>query len=287
MQCSALTVKGHPCRGYGTLCEGVRPAVALCHRHRNFFDGDKVFETVSKFSNPWQTHAEKRWLIRMASSPLFQWKPQYKETILAKFSGDSLFQRHRAAYIYDIFVRAGAISPTLIKPLWYDRVMQQLKIVQFCVLEHRTSPITIPMILDLLEPYFRGVGLRKGVIILFSLMGKTAFAEGLADPEVQVIFWKRVTDALLPRMDGQRFVGESIEAFLAELDKGHKERPRSHWHTSGVREAVEGCLRILQMEERARLKQRVGTFKEELMMNRWHPLRVQAALEAGFEPEDL
>ena len=36
-----------------------------------------------------------------------------------------------------------------------------------------------------------------------------------------------------------------------------------------------------------RIQTRTRTFKEELMMNRWAPARVEAALESGLELEDL
>ena len=44
---------------------------------------------------------------------------------------------------------------------------------------------------------------------------------------------------------------------------------------------------IVRMGGEERCSQRVKLFKEELMMNRWHPSRVLRLLEAGVEMEDM
>ena len=52
--------------------------------------------------------------------------------------------------------------------------------------------------------------------------------------------------------------------------------------------AFETRLAIWDHEQgEQRTKERVCCFKEELMMNRWHPSRMDAALEQGIDVEDL
>jgi len=40
-------------------------------------------------------------------------------------------------------------------------------------------------------------------------------------------------------------------------------------------------------ESKKRTKERCMKFKEELMMNRWHPTRVEKWILAGFDIEDM
>ena len=44
---------------------------------------------------------------------------------------------------------------------------------------------------------------------------------------------------------------------------------------------------VIEFQNKERIIQRCKTIKEELMMNRWHPSRVEQLLLAGYDIEDM
>ena len=73
MQCQALTQKGHPCRGYGTLPAGASPPCApVCYAHKHFFETDAPYRLLERRAPLFQQPEEREWMVRMVSSPFFR-----------------------------------------------------------------------------------------------------------------------------------------------------------------------------------------------------------------------
>jgi hypothetical protein len=289
MQCSALTKTGHPCRGYGALCAGVKPAAALCRLHREFFTGDTAYELVRKHATIYQTSQQRAWMIRMLKSPLFVWRNEYVEDLEERARSTHGARRDRALYMYDLFIRAGCLPPTTIKPLWRRRVLGQLRIVHFCVLEPNIRPHYKDVILDLLSPFFKGVDFLYGLTSLTCLMWEEPFHRdaGHGTTLHAIDMWCRVIDYLVPLMDTSVLAGFSKEVILRHLDGIHAPHPASQWHTPELRAYVAFTLKELAAVERQRVATRVAPIKEDLIKETMKPERLERLLEAGYDLCDL
>lgn len=291
MQCAALCKNGHRCRGYGTLCNGVRPAVAICHIHRDFFKTDAAYKLVREMASIFQTLRERRWIIEMVRCPLFQWSDKYKEDLEREAVSNDPYERARAMYLYEIFIRAGRVSPLSIKKLWRRRVLNQVKVVLCCVSHPRADTRFYErIVIRTLKPFFEGISFLYGCTVLLCMMWDEALNRDSRDEDVQKYsypLWTSLADVLFPLMDTSVLIGFSIADIQKHLDGIHREHPESQWYSAGIRNYILQVITSLAKEKRAEVRNRIGGLKEELVRKALHPSRVQKYLEMGYEVDEL
>ena len=284
MQCHALTVKGHPCRGNG-IPHGYYKHIGLCHRHRTFFEGSTAYALITRQASIFQTIPERNWIIKMIRSPLFRWKQDYEDELLELMTGSPTRWTNveKAAYIYDIFVQSGCINPLLISRIWLWRVKQQFRTLLYCTM-NPTIPVDYRhLILHFLKPYFMNT---KGVSTIVLLLELALRSD--VHPEQQILnLWREILACLSTETKMDAFATYSIELFLKRVDDRHKGHPTSLWNTTDLRQWTKTLFDVVKVRERAKMKARIGPLKEELMARTWRPERIQAALDAGLELEDI
>lgn len=227
-------------------------------------------------------------MVRMISCPLFQWNPAYEEKLRTTIRSPDWSTRDRAAYVYDILVRAGKIVPTAIQPLWRRRVTQQLTTLQHCASQGPPRHYR-EMILTLLAPYFRGTDPLLSMTLLLNTWKHYPFQTAYTTIPLDISgqMWSEILETVMSVTPMRPFACFSLERFYAHIDRLHESDPFSMWHNEEHRNLFKMLLRAHRDAERAAVKLRVATFKEELMATMWSPERVEAALAAGLEIEDL
>jgi len=264
--------------------------VALCHMHRDFFKGDALFEIIKDYAYPYTSERKRKAMIRALACPLFEVKESYMWHIETDaYMEDSRGNNDRALAMFCLFVCAGRIWPSRHHILWVRKVVAELRILLFCLLEPRISAEYRKYIVEQLEPFFKGVDPVKGVIILSAAMMDESFnlEAGAEVQRVGVGMWRLVAETFVPMMNTRCLIGESMEEAMRLLDETNARNKKSQWHRGEVRGHFERELREAAGRERAAQRKRVGLFKEELMQVCWHPRRVERVLEAGGDIDDM
>jgi len=284
MQCNALRKNGHPCRNYATPTED---GGAVCHMHKDFFTSDKAFENLKRNASIFQSIPERKWAIRMLKSAGFKWQLPYTAYIEAATDSVEPFEKDKAAYIYDIAIRAEVIRPLSILKVWRSRVRRQIDVLLFCssTSNEPTSPFVIG---ELLNPYFTEMDAYMG----FTLVSHILRTLGLPDiaPQATVDLyksvWQNILGVVAARCSMDYFIGYPIEKFMEHLDSSHVKYRTSLWH-KGLREHVEKIIREGRTVLRKEMKARCNVFKEELVSVVFRPENVMHRWELGCLPEDM
>jgi hypothetical protein len=226
----------------------------------------------------------------MVSSPLFRWNPTYESKLLADSRSNDWFTRDRAGYIYDVLVRAEKMKATAIQSLWRRRVTQQLTTLQYTAAqEGGAPPYYRQMILTLLAPYFRGTDPLLSMTLLLNTWKHYPFHTAYTNIPLDISgqMWSEILETTMSVTPMRAFACFSFDRFIRHIDGIHAKEPFSLWHNEEHRDTFIRLLRAHRDAARAALKVRINTFKEELMATTWSPERVEAALAAGLDIEDM
>lgn len=289
--CHALTLAGHPCRGYGCT---VSTAAALCHKHTDYFTGDRPDQHIAKLVYIFMTEDERRWILTMLRSPLYTRDVTRITAFLNSYLTSNTEAGIRRAYsIYEMYLKAGVLSPTSIPHLWKRGMNQAVRKAGYsCIPSRLDGSVSIP-------PYFpQAVKLHfehfcKGMppSLLFphflesmrdsTLMNFILPPEGELIVRASVHIWKVLLPILLTLTSNRQLVGYPVEQILRKIDARHTSYPDSIWRIAGVRDCLATALRAEQLRQRVIARQRIDPICEELMAAAWNPQRVQKWIEAG------
>lgn len=290
MQCQALTKSGKRCRGYGQHTD--RPAAPLCHMHREFFTGDTPFELLVKHASIFQTWSQRKWFAETLASPHFSWKPEYAVKLNKLMLSRNWYERDKAAYIFDVLVRAKVLHPAAYPDLLARRLRDQSRTV---LNSFRTNPSTIYthyLTLELLAPYIDSGNLATTLPRLLRNCDYDLFSihhPATQTPEHQrVAAWTQILNTLIPRMSPVAAAFYPCDQLIETIVRSHETLPGSVFGRNLVLQAhVKDLLQALQIRGRRIMQRRITPFKEELIARAWAPQRIAAALDAGLDTEDL
>ena len=285
MQCNALRRNGHQCRNYATPTK----RGAVCHIHRNFFVGDKAFENLQRNASIFQTIPERNCAVRMLACPDFEWKPEYTQYIQSASESVEPFAKDKAAYIYDIAIRAGVLPALKLPDIWYSRVKRQTNVLQFCSLASATAePASIRVIGELLTPYFAEVEGYMAIKLLMKAMAAMSHPRNTPPQTVELIraVWQNILRLAVRECCMRAFIGYPLKDYIATLQLEQNRYTNSIWHT-GMKEFAESIIRASALALRKELKGEIDPLKEELVSVVFRPENVLRHWEQGCAPEDM
>lgn len=294
-RCDALKANGHPCRGYGTP---TGRGVALCHMHTAFYDSvEPAWKNLRRNSSIFQSTEERGWHERMLRAPPLQ-TTEHKKALMAKleelYKSGSWHAKDIADYIYMTALRAGFYRPTDSTALWARGVHRNLRVLQFCAAQPTAGELAAPalyrgQIVELLRPYLTGARAGYAIPFLLNTMRHPNFDVNNQIPmDISGTMWREVTDYAFGAMDMRVFAFRPLSAVLDPIVAHHAATyPHSRLLDPGLQAHVRQLFERLQAAERAKIRERISPFKEDLMIAAWSSERVARALEAGMEMEDL
>ena len=285
MQCNALRVNGHQCRNYATPTK----RGAVCHIHRNFFTGNKAFENIERNASIFQSIPERNCAVRMLACPDFEWKPEYTFYIHTASTSVEPFAKDKAAYIYDIAIRAGVLPPMKLPDIWYSRVKRQTNVLQFCSISSATAePLSMRVIGELLTPYFAEVEGYMAIKLLMKAMASMSFPRNTPQQSLDLItsVWQNILRLAVKECCMRAFIGYPLKDYMATLELEQSRYTNSIWHT-GIKGFAESLIRERSVGLRRELKSAISPLKEELVSVVFHPENVLWHWEQGCAPEDM
>lgn len=294
-RCDALRRNGHPCRGYGRY---VAYGGALCHIHKHFFDDpSKAYQLIERNASIFQTLKEREWSVAMLRSPLCM-GTQAREMALYVIEGlrkllasNDWYLKHKADYMYTVFLHAGLLKPSQMPDLWRRGVHRQLRVLQYCANEQTITPQYRQSIQLLLVPYFKHADPEFAVRGLLAAMAMPTVATNtpaFRAADVSGQMWREVIELCFSELKMRPFAMLNVDTFLDEiLDYQRERHPDSTLLRQEMANFVRATLRAHRDAERAKLRRGTAPFKEHLAAHAFRPARVEQALAAGLEVEDL
>ena len=298
--CHALTRAGHPCRGHGVhVTNSLGAEGYLCHRHTEYFQEAQPDQHVASIVYSFMDDTERRWILQMLRSPLYERDNARTMTYLKPMMDGSRNDAQRGVYIYDLYVQAGVLAPLASLPFWKRCVQYGLRVLGYsCTVNPADGSVTFPghfggLVTTMFRHLFRG--LPTNVVLHYFL----EFMRQRIETSPPVVYspavharacaeiWRRILDEVLPLTAHRCLLGYSVEALLGRIDEKHAEYAASTWRHPGVREHTEAALKAIQCAEKKAARARQEPLREELMMAAWHPKRVWRWVEAGIDPEDM
>jgi hypothetical protein len=186
--------------------------------------------------------------------------------------------------MFDLYVEAGRM-PTLTKNMlvvWNDAVLRSLHMIQYSIV-NKFSYTYQNVLLERLISYFKHTDPFQTLPLLIRRVLTPQQGEILTPLQLNEMF-QTVLSAVIGVLDMKLFATYSIKGFL---DRIQERAVSPYWDDKDHREFLEGLFKKHQAAERAKLREAVSLYKEELMMAAWKPSRIKAALDAGFNVEDL
>lgn len=282
MQCAAFKRNGHPCRGYGTLREN---GLSLCHIHEHFYeDPEPIFRKALNQSSIFQTEAERGWVVRMLKAAHTVLGKQLETLILLRYnlmSSERYFAQEwymldKYTHLYILCLRAKVFPPVANMRFWKRSLMRQLRVVA-ATSANENLPLPYKGIIRILL----GPLVEDGCpweILVREFISATRY-ETIASLSVprQIEMWLAVLNATLLETYALDVPGMNFKAYLRLEDFPSKQ----------IHDVFLLRLQQLQRVLRREICDRIAPIKEELIAAAWHPRRLEAALEAGFNLEDL
>ena len=282
MQCAAFKRNGHPCRGYGSLREN---GLSLCHLHEHFYeDAEPIFRKALNQSSIFQTEAQRSWVVRMLKAAHKVLGKQLETLILLRYNlmssdrydAQEWYLHDKYTYLYMLCLRAKVFPPVANMCFWKRSLIRQLRVVA------RTSadenlPLTYKGVIRILLIPLVSDGCPWDLLVR-EFISATRYETIVSLPiKRQIDMWLAVLNETLLETYALPVPGINFKAYLRLEDFPSKQ----------IYDVFLLRLQQLQRVLRREICDRIAPIKEELMAAAWHPRRVEAALEAGLNLEDL
>ena len=284
-KCEAFTKSFHPCRGYADHATG------LCAKHTTWFSEFKWAPIVARKVR-WNALTQAlRWAKQLFSNPrtTFAWDTMGKNLNSIWIAEDASWPERRTAdLLYELLCETGRIEPPSCVGLWNNKVERYCGVLSDMIttgVHPRTVQQTAKY--TFLNHYMSHAPSTLLLGSYMALMPKLA----QSIPHTSLL---TITDMVLEHVDGIRLAFFDRQKLVGLIKSGQAITARFFPPTPGVSAFLGELNRYFEvrLKERAlavrtEMKARCDTFKEELMMNRWHPDRVMKFVEAGIDVEDM
>lgn len=284
-KCEAFTKSFHPCRGYADHKSG------LCAKHTTWFSEHgwtKPFARKVRWNASTQTLT---WARRVLSNPktTFCWNEWATQLdMIWRSDAHTWYQQRTAAIIYELLCETGRIEPTTAVALWNHTIetwcgllsdMLTTGRVDGYMLKHHQS--------FFLKNFFSNAPTAVLLGSFMALMPKLA----LNIPHTSLL---TILDLAIDHVVGPTFSFNNLSKLFGLIEGGQAITKTLFPPTPAVDAFLGEVNAYFQFRTRERvlavrvdMKSRCNIFKEELMMNRWHPDRVLKLLEAGIDVEEM
>lgn len=268
--CNALTAKSRRCRGYA------QPN-GVCHMHQGFFEPQRFYAFTQKHCDFFSDLYQRDRVIGAMRSPCFQKSPYYMTQMLKDAENqESQWSRGSAAYLYEIYVKAGVVDPYTLPPLWKRYINTKLDVLRYTAPHNRTEPMMMMISNEYFKPFFKDTPIQEtvGFVLRHLALEGTWRANIPNGYAITDEMWPFILSAIFISVPAEQFLALNREEIMATLDKAaaHPALHRCRWNTP-LRDRVVELLSVHTQIARNIIRTNKAPQKEEIMAAAWHPDR--------------